>query len=338
MSAGVGREPLTGPVTITLAPSGESFACGPGETILRAGLRAGLAMPYECASGSCSSCKGRLLDGAVDALWPEATGLSDRDRRRGDRILCCQALPRGDCVVQLRSADAADEPAPETFTATIETLERLNDDVMFVRGRPDRARAFLPGQFVLLQLPCGQRRAFSMANTDPETLEFIVKEKPGGRASRYLFDELSPGDRIGLEGPYGRAYLRTPLARDLICVAGGSGLAPMLSIARGALARPDARAVRLFFGVNGAGDLFMIDTLQALAADRDRLSLTLAVRDGAPGAETGLVGDVMLAALDGLAESDLYMAGPPGLIDALLRPVMRSEKIAPDRIFFDRFY
>ncbi len=325
-------------MTITLAPSGESFACGPGETILRAGLRAGFALPYECASGSCSSCKGRLLEGEVDSLWPEASGLSDRDRRKGARILCCQALPRGDCVVQLRRADAADEPAPEAFTATVEALERLNRDVMFMRGRPDRARAFLPGQFVLLQLPSGQRRAFSMANTDPETLDFIIKEKPGGHASRYLFDELSTGDRVSLEGPYGRAYLRTPLVRDIICVAGGSGLAPVLSVVRGALAQPEARAIRLFFGVNGVDDLFMIDTLETLAADHDRLSLTLAVRDGAPGTETGLVGDIMLAALDGLSESDLYMAGPPGLIDALLRPVMRSEKIAPDRIFFDRFY
>ena len=325
-------------MTIRLAPSGETFACGPGETILRAGLRAGLAMPYECASGSCGSCKGRLLDGAVDSLWPEASGLGDRDRRKGGRILCCQALPRGDCVVQLRRAEAADEPAPEAFSAAVEVLERLNGDVMFVRGRPDRARTFLPGQFVLLRLPGGQRRAFSMANTGSETLEFIVKEKPGGHASRYLFDELSVGDRVSLEGPYGRAYLRTPLVRDIICVAGGSGLAPVLSVARGALARSDSRAVRLFFGVNGAGDLFMIDTLETLAADHDQLSLTVVVRDGAPGAETGLVGDIVLSALDRLSESDLYMAGPPGLIDALLRPVMRSEKIAPGRIFFDRFY
>ena len=168
-----------------------------------------------------------------------------------------------------------------------------------------------------------------MANTGSETLEFIVKEKPGGHASRYLFDELSVGDRVSLEGPYGRAYLRTPLVRDIICVAGGSGLAPVLSVARGALARSDSRAVRLFFGVNGAGDLFMIDTLEALAADHDQLSLTVVVRDGAPGAETGLVGDIVLSALDRLSESDLYMAGPPGLIDALLRPVMRSGKIAP---------
>jgi toluene monooxygenase electron transfer component len=332
---------MAGPVTITLAPGGESFTCNPGETILRAGLAAGFAMPYECASGSCSSCKGRLQEGAVDLLWEDATGLSERDRRKGDRILCCQALPQGDCTVQVRLGaveGAREEAAPAPFAATVETLERLVPGVIAFSCRPAQPAPFLPGQFVLLQVPGGQRRAFSMANTEAETLAFIVKEKPGGHASRYLFDELAQGDTVNLEGPYGRAYLRTPPEREIVCVAGGSGLAPMLSVVHAAIADPDTPAVRLFFGVNGADELFMADEMQALAARHDRLSLTLAVRDGASGAATGLVCDVALAAMEDLEECDFYMAGPPGLIDAILRPVMRSGKVSPERIFFDRFY
>ena len=326
--------------TITLEPTGERFACGPGETILRAGLAAGFAMPYECASGSCGSCKGRLVEGAVDALWPDAAGLSERDRRKGDRILCCQSLPRGDCTVQVRPVQvegAREEPAPAAFTATVEALERLVPGVLSIRCRPERPVPFLPGQYVLLQVPGGERRAYSMANTAPETLAFIVKAKPGGHASRYLFEELASGDTLSLEGPYGRAYLRTPPMRETVCLAGGSGLAPMLSVVRAAIARPDTQGVRLFFGANTAEELFMVGEMQALAAADERLTLTLAVRDGAPGAATGLVGDVALAAMEALAACDFYMAGPPGLIDAILRPVMRSGKVAPGRIFFDRF-
>ena len=327
------------PATITLAPSGRTFACGPGETILRAGLAAGLALPYECASGSCGSCKGRLLDGDVAHIWPDATGLTERDRRKGGRVLCCQALPQGDCTVQVRVPEAAaDEPAPAPVAAAVEALDRLVPGVLHIVCRPERPVPFLPGQFVLLQVPGGQRRAFSMANIDAETLVFIVKEKPGGHASRYLFEALATGDRVSLEGPYGRAYLRTPTERPIVCVAGGSGLAPMLSVARAAIARPETDPVHLFFGVNSAAELFMADEMEALAARHERLSLTLAVRDGAPGAATGLVGDVALAALEGLAGCDFYMAGPPGLIDALLRPVMRSGRVEPERIFFDRFY
>ena len=331
---------MTEPVTITLEPTGERFACGPGETILRAGLAAGLAMPYECASGSCGSCKGRLIEGEVEMLWPDAAGLSERDRRKGGRVLCCQALPRGDCTVQVRITQvegAREEPAPAAFTATVEALERLVPGVIFFRCRPERAVPFLPGQYVLLRVPSGQRRAYSMANTAPETLDFIVKEKPGGHASRHLFDELAVGDEVSLEGPYGRAYLRTPPVRDIVCVAGGSGLAPMLSVARGALARPDGPPVQLFFGANSADELFMVDEMEALADAHENFALTLAVRDGAPGAATGLVGDVALAEMEALAACDFYMAGPPGLIDAILKPVMRSSKVAPGRIFFDRF-
>ncbi len=332
---------MTEPVTIRLEPSGDSFTCGPGETILRAGLAAGFAMPYECASGSCSSCKGRLIEGKVDHLWPEATGLSERDRRKGDRILCCQALPQGDCRVQVRLGPvegAREEPRPAPFSATVETLERLVPGVIAFSCRPAQPVPFLPGQYVLLQVPGGERRAYSMANTEAETLDFIAKEKPGGHASRYLFDELATGGTVNLEGPYGRAYLRTPPEREIVCVAGGSGLAPILSVVEGALARPDTPGVRLFFGANTAEELFMVDEMEALAAAHDRLSLTLAVRDGAPGAATGLVGDVALAAMEDLDDCDFYMAGPPGLIDALLRPVMRSRKARPERIFFDRFY
>ena len=89
-----------GATRVSLADTDSSFECGPRETFLRAALKAGLAVPYECASGSCGSCKARLLEGAVEMRWQGATGLSERDRKRGDRILCCQSIPTTDCVIQ----------------------------------------------------------------------------------------------------------------------------------------------------------------------------------------------------------------------------------------------
>ena len=181
---------MTRPATITLAPGGESFTCGPGETILRAGLAAGFAMPYECASGSCSSCKGRLLEGTVDSLWADATGLSERDRRKGDRILCCQARPLGDCTVQVRLGQvegAREEPAPSPFTATVETLRA---------ARAGRHR---------LRLPAGAARALP-----PRP---VRAASGAGRRAPCLLDGQHRGGNAGVhrEGEAGRPRLALPL-------------------------------------------------------------------------------------------------------------------------------
>ena len=74
--------------------------CEPYETALRTGLRAGLQLPYECASGGCGTCRAQLVDGTVHSLWDAAAGLSERDRRRGNRILMCQSVPQGDCTIK----------------------------------------------------------------------------------------------------------------------------------------------------------------------------------------------------------------------------------------------
>ena len=114
-----------GATRVLLADTDSSFECGPRETFLRAALKAGLAVPYECASGSCGSCKARLLEGAVEMRWQGATGLSERDRKRGDRILCCQSIPTTDCVIQWGGNPGNREPAPDEVVAEVRTIEDL---------------------------------------------------------------------------------------------------------------------------------------------------------------------------------------------------------------------
>ena len=186
------------PATITLADSGESFVVRPGETILRAGLAAGFAMPYECASGSCGSCKVRLQEGEVDMIWPEAPGLTERDRKQGR----ARPLLPGSAAHGLHGAGAP-WPRPRWRSPRRRASRPPARCWSSSPGACSSSAAgqqcpvpFLPGQYVLLQVPGGQRRAYSMANTEPETLDFIVKEKPGGHASRYLFEDLAVGDTL----------------------------------------------------------------------------------------------------------------------------------------------
>ena len=330
---------------ITLSGSGATFTCRSDETLLRAGLAAGLAMPYECASGACGSCKARLVDGHVTMRWPDAPGLSARDRARGNRILCCQSLPTGDCSINVRAEAGNSEPVPWPISAEVTEIADLCDGVRRIVLNTETPVDFLAGQFVLLRLPGDSGdRAYSMANapTGANELVFLIKAKPGGRATAYLFDRMAVGDGIDLEGPYGRGYLREDSERPPIAVAGGSGLAPMLSIVRRAVGLWPDRPVHLYFGVDTPAALFCLDEIAALAALFPRFHPMLAVRDGWPDAcslpvETGLVGDVMRRGEPDLQGADLYLAGPGGMVDAVLAQTVRANAIPADRVFFDRF-
>jgi len=331
-------------LSIRLQPDGRRFDCVPGQSVLAAGLAAGIDMPYECASGSCGSCRARLVEGSVTARWVDAPGLSERDRRRGDRVLCCQSVPRTHCVVQLQVGASPPLVPPRSLRATVVGLERLNPEVVHLVVDAAQGIAFLPGQFMLFDLGRGfGRRAYSMANLPSEhgRLEFIVKRKPGGLASEVIFEHLRPGDRFDLEGPYGRAWLREDSLRDIVLLAGGSGLAPIWSIVQRALQLWPERRLRMYFGVNRSVDLFWLKEIASARRRHPHFEVHLVLLHVSPDdladCRQGAVGDVMDGDIDDLASSDLYMAGPPGLIDHVLRRLVGTGRAQADRVFFDRF-
>lgn len=324
--------------------------CEPGETLLRAGLRAGLSLPYECASGGCGSCRAQLLEGSVESLWPDATGLTDRDRRRGNRILMCQSVPTEDCRLKapvLGEEPAAPEPVPRKMSAVLRRREMLTEDTaLFVLGF-DEPVDYLPGQFMLLESADGIRRAYSMAHPAGEIgstdIEFIIRAKPGGAGSRWLFGHLASGDDLLVEGPYGRAYARHDSDRPVVSIAGGTGLAPVLAITDRVLSQGKCPQLDFYFGVRRGTDLVVIERLEKLAAMGARV--TLSVQEPAddltvPANMTvrpGLVIDAVAQDWDDLSGHDIYLAGPAGMVDAALRALVRERSALADRVFFDRF-
>jgi toluene monooxygenase electron transfer component len=222
---------------------------------LRAGLRAGLGLPYECNAGGCGSCKFELVSGAVDDLWPEAPGIRPKERERGRR-LACQSIPRGNCEIKLRTADSY-VPAitPQRLVAQFVGRRFVTSDIHEFDFLAAGAANFLPGQYALLRIAdAGQDRAYSMSNQpNAQGLwRFMVRRVPKGKVSNALFD-LQEGAEVGIDGPYGIAHLRSSVQRDIVCIAGGSGLAPMVSIINGALAQPalGGREAWLFYGAGG---------------------------------------------------------------------------------------
>lgn len=325
--------------------------CEPGETLLRAGLRSGLQLPYECASGGCGSCRAQLLDGRVESLWPAAPGLTDRDRKRGNRILMCQSVPVEDCRLKapvLGAAPAAVEPAPRRRTATLTRREMLTADTALFVVAFSTPVDFLPGQFMILESGDGVRRAYSMAHPaercGSRTVEFIIRAKPGGAGSQWLFGEISPGAGVVVEGPYGRAYARVDSDRPVIAIAGGTGLAPVLAITDQVLAVGGCPELHFYFGVRSGHDVVVADRLKKLREAGARVTISVQEESDVVDSDSsglllrpGLVIDHVAQDWEDLSGHDIYLAGPAGMVDAALRALVRERHALADRVFFDRF-
>lgn len=324
--------------------NGPTFPVGPHEdTLLRAALRAGLAFPYECSVGGCGACRFELLEGAVQTLWEDAPGLSDRERKRGKR-LACQSRVQGDARIRVRLGSDGEQPAvrPQRVAATLSERRAISDDMVELCLTLPHSPGFLAGQYALLYPPgTDGARAYSMSNLDDGSGDwrFIVRRTPGGRGSTVMCTELPVGATVDIDGPYGHAWLR-PSPRDVVCVAGGSGLAPMLSIARGVLAEPGARRVHFFLGLRHEGDLGAAH--QLLALTDPRLSATVVL--SSPGAATAWAGatgfvhaEVERQLAPNLSGYDHYMAGPPPMIEAMQELLMARHRVPFGQIRFDRF-
>ena len=329
----------------------------PGETILAAGLRGGIALPYECATGTCGTCRARLLDGQVDEGWPGAPGRQGLKRARRE-VLMCQAVPLTDSRIALPDPIAtwrAGAERPQEIASRIVELMPLARDMLALAVILDRPIAFEAGQFVLLEAPgTAGFRAYSMANwqSPARRLDFIIKRKPDGGFTEWLFNCAREGEPLRLFGPLGSAVFEPSLGHDLLVAVGGSGLAVALSIlaraaSEGVLGRNRAR---LYFGVRAMHDAPL---LERISEWRERFgeafAATVALSDASVGAADrdrwpalcfadGMVHDVVGRDLEGGSDNTMaFLAGPPAMVDATMRVVMLKGRLPPSRIRFDRF-
>ncbi len=318
------------------------------DTLLRAGLAAGLGLSYECNSGGCGSCKFELIEGEVEELWPDAPGLTARDIKKG-RKLACQCRARSDLVIAMRTDDSF-RPAilPGRFQASLESRRELTPDITEFRFRGPAPARFLPGQYAMLRLEgTGAPRAYSMSNlANAEGVwEFWIRRKPGGQVTESLFATLQPGARVVLDGPYGLAFLQTEAPRDVLCIAGGSGISPVLSIARGLLSDPTMaeRKLHFFFGGRTPADICGLTELQALPGFAERVSFHAAISepregDGWNGA-VGFIHEVLAKVLGGtLRDFECYLAGPPPMVQATTRMLLLEQGVPAEQVHFDRFF
>ena len=330
------------------------FECAPGEKILLAGLQSGVELPYECGTGTCGTCKARRASGRTTTEWPEAPG--HRYLKNEAELLMCQSVAHDDCVLEVgMPLKEATTPPPRALGGIVRGSRRLTHDVLAFDLDLDQPLDFAAGQFALLTVPgIAGARAYSMVNFDRQAgrLAFVVKKKPGGAVSERLFGEGIEGARLDVFAPLGHAIFTTDVRRHLLCIAGGSGIAGMMSILSLACKEDHFGGWdgHVFFGVRTARDGFFLDELEALRqGGRSRLAITVALSDedvpeslsAAYPAFTFARGMVHAVAAehmkDRFAEVRAYVAGPPPMVDASLRLLLREARLPPADIRYDKF-
>jgi ferredoxin-NAD(P)+ reductase (naphthalene dioxygenase ferredoxin-specific) len=319
-----------------------AFRCTRG-SILDAALAAGVPYPHSCRSGECGTCKSRLIAGTVsmDGCAPEA--LSNAERA-GGLILACRARPRSDVEVAWTQQDGSEQCVlPRRLHATVINMEPATHDITRLRLElQGTAFRFAAGQYVRLTFAGCPSRSYSMANRpDDPILEFHVRHVPGGAVSSHVAHKLRRGECVELDGPYGTACLREPASNPLLLVAGGSGLAPIKSILLAALAHDVDRAIYLYHGVREARDLYDGEALARAATGRTvTCTPVLSTQLQHDACRLGFVHDAIAADFGSLSGFDVYVAGPPPMVDAVTRTAValgaKEEDVRADAFYTAR--
>ncbi len=312
------------------------------ETLLEAGLRQGLALPYECRNGGCGVCLCTVLRGSVDHGAYQPVALPDDLRAQGMALLCC-ATPLSDLDIEVaRPAGAA--PAPiRTYVGRVDTLERLTEDLIRLTiSLPGGERVdFAPGQYINVLLDDGQRRAYSFANAPGERrdIELHVRRIPGGRFTGQVFTTMKVGDALRFEGPLGGFTLHEG-DRPILFVAGATGFAPVKSILEDAFARGLRRPMWLYWGVRGRRDLYLAElALQWQEAHGNFHFVPVLSEPQSEDAWTGrrgLVHEAMLADFPDMRGYEVYVCGSVRMVEAAV-PAFVAHGLSEDHCFFDAF-
>lgn len=317
---------------ITVEPFAHSFECADGETLLEGALRNNLLLRYGCKYGGCGTCKVRLVDGDVDESG-SSFALTSGDRAQ-ELILACASVPLEDCVVDVEPNGVSEDEfhsgdTSRPYDTVVETIAPLTPDIAGVRLRilGDRM-PFVAGQFVNVEIPGSDLvRTFSLANApaDDDRVDLIVKLYPDGAFSRFL-QQAGEGDPVRVHGPFGQLRIRLS-HRPVLMIAGGSGLAPILSLLRDCADKGFDRPITFFFGARSEADLYLTDEIDAVGSRLPGFSFH-PVTDG-------FVTDA-IAAWSPTLGHDVYLCGPPPMISAAV-PLLTSAGVRPRNIYFDAF-
>lgn len=320
---------------ILVQPLQRILSVRPGANLLETLREHQIPVSYSCTAGRCGTCRCRVVDGEVfesghDSVRPQ--GLQDRF------VLACQTFLTEPCTIEIPEPDEVVVHPARIVKATVAAIESMTHDIVRLQLKPAKPLEFSPGQYAQLQFTPDYARPYSMAGLSSDgLLEFHARVVPGGRVTGYIATQLEVGGQVRVSGPMGSAYLRRKHTGPMLCVAGGTGLAPILSIIRGAAQAGMRNPIHLYYGVRSARDVYGLYWLDELRERYPHLQVHVVVSAGdlLPGQRSGLVTDAIAQDWRDLSGWRAYLCGSPPMVEAATLLVQQKKL---EQIYADAFY
>jgi CDP-4-dehydro-6-deoxyglucose reductase len=309
---------------IVMQPSGKSVECATGDTVLMALEKAGYALPNNCRAGACGECKVKVVAGRFDQGMVLDMALSQEERAHGYGLMCMAKPISDELVIEWGTEDARPKlfPPREAMLFVVVDKRPVAARVVELRLRPvGQPMRYWPGQYVMLggQKEDAPARAYSIANAPRPDGEVVLQVARGeaARTSAWIHDTLALGDGVKLSGPYGTFIGDPAVDTPVLCLAAGTGLAPILALAEAALRRGFRKPVMLVVSARTQADVYALGMLAWWRTKHRnfdyRITLT---RESADGFLTGRIDAVLPGLLPDLSKHTVFAAGSPGFVDS----------------------
>ena len=329
---------------ISIQPSGRSFTVEPGETMLAAGIRQGIGLPYGCKDGACGSCKCKKLSGTVVHGAHQSKALSADEEAQGYVLTCC-GVAQSDVLLESRQVTEAGAFPIRKMPSRVAAMERKSHDVILLRLQlpANDPFSYRPGQYVEFLLRDGSRRSYSMANA-PHTgpaLELHIRHMPGGKFTDHVFGTMKEKEIQRIEGPFGSFFLREDSDKPIVLLASGTGFAPIKALIEHMQFQGIQRPATLYWGGRRPEDLYMDDWVRARLSEMPNLHYVPVVSDALPEdhwtGRTGFVHRAVLEDLPDLSGYQVYACGAPIVVDSARNDYCELAGLAEEEFFADAF-
>ena len=324
--------------TVTVTSSGHQFEAEDNETILDAALRQNIGLPYGCRNGRCGSCVAELVSGKV-TYYGSPPALEEAGQ---GKCLPCQGFAASDLQITVREAESTADIEVKLLPCRVHSVEHLTHDVVrLLLKLPETQRLqFRAGQYLDFMLADGRRRAFSIANAphDDEFLELHIRHVDGGEFTDWVFTQMQERTILRIQAPLGSFVLDERSQRPMIFMGGGTGFAPLKGQIEQAFEAGIERPMYLYWGVRSERDIYMRDLPERWASEHANFTFVpvLSEPDDDWQGRTGWVHEAVVEDFPDLAPYDLYMAGPPPMVNAG-REAFRVAGMPDEQMHFDSF-